>query len=67
MKKHKANFEACQVFRNKSLHENISERVGARGGESERIKAALREIFEDTPYPFKKERGKSSRALQVIK
>ena len=67
MKKHKANFEACQVFQNNSLNGDISERGEARGVASERIKAVVRRFFEDTSYPFKKERGKGSRALRVIK
>ena len=67
MKNHKANFEACQVFQNNSLHKDISERGEARGVASERIKAVFRRFFEDTSFPFKKERGKGSRALRVIK
>lgn len=65
MKNHKANFEACQVFQNNSLNRDISERGEARGVASERIKAVVRRFFEDTSFPFKKERGKGSRALQV--
>lgn len=67
MKKHKAIFEACQVFRNNSLHGDISERGEARGVASERIKAFVRKCLEDTSFPFKKEKGKGSRALRVIK
>ena len=67
MKKHKANFEACQVFPINPSRRDISERGEARGVASERIKAAVRRFLEDTSYPFKKERGKGSRALRVIK
>lgn len=64
--KSKANIEACQVFQINPPTNDISERGGMRDGASERIKATVRRFLEDTSYPFKKSRGKGSRALRVI-